>query len=229
MTLDLFGDLALGPAREPLGAEAALLRGFALPFADRLLAGVAAVVAVAPFRNLVTPGGHTMSVAMTNCGELGWTSDRHGYRYSEVDPGSGAPWPAMPAAFRELAGAGASAAGFADFAPDACLINRYLPGARMTLHQDRDEKRGAAPIVSVSLGIPAVFLFGGSKRSDRARRYPVFHGDVVVWGGVDRWRFHGVLPVAGASHPLVGEQRLNLTFRVTGRHDHVPPDDRWRT
>jgi alkylated DNA repair protein (DNA oxidative demethylase) len=154
-----------------------------------------------------------MSVAMTNCGDAGWVTDRTGYRYDGVDPNSGEKWPAMPLVFRELAGEAAAESGFADFSPDACLINRYAPGARMSLHQDRDEQDFEAPIVSVSLGIPAIFLFGGLKRSDKPRRFRLTHGDVVVWGGLSRLFFHGIAPLADAEHPILGRQRINLTFR----------------
>jgi DNA oxidative demethylase len=170
-------------------------------------------VAQAPFRHMVTPGGHVMSVAMTNCGSAGWVTDRSGYRYDAADPEAGKPWPAMPASFRSLAGAAAAEAGFSGFAPDACLINRYAPGARMSLHQDRDETDFGAPIVSVSLGLSATFLFGGLQRSDRPRRYRLEHGDVVVWGGPARLAFHGVAPLADGEHALMGRLRINLTFR----------------
>lgn len=216
-TPDLFGETPTElPREERLGAQALLLRGFALPFVDELLPALTAVEAAAPFRHMVTPGGQSMSVALTNCGELGWISDRGGYRYSPVDPLSGQPWPAMPEAFRRLAREAAAAAGFADFEPDACLVNRYLPGTRMSLHQDRDERSFAHPIVSVSLGIPAVFLFGGHARRDPAQRVPLLHGDVVVWGGEDRLRFHGILPVKEAVHSLLGAQRINFTLRRAG-------------
>ena len=162
---------------------------------------------------MVTPGGHQMSVAMTNCGALGWVTDRTGYRYDGNDPETGKPWPAMPAAFCRLAGQAAAQAGFFEFSPDACLINRYQPGARMSLHQDKDEDDFGAPIVSVSLGLPAIFLFGGLKRSDKPRRFRLQHGDVVVWGGPARLAFHGVAPLADGEHALIGRQRINLTFR----------------
>jgi alkylated DNA repair protein (DNA oxidative demethylase) len=200
-------------AARPLAPGAVVLAGFALPDEERLLADVAAVTAAAPLRHLVTPGGFTMSVAMTNCGPLGWVSDRAGYRYSSVDPESGRPWPEMPASFRALAARAAAAAGFAAFTPDACLVNRYEPGARLTLHQDRDEGDLDAPIVSVSLGLPAVFLFGGDTRGGRPQRIPLVHGDVVVWGGPARLRFHGVAPVADGWHEKLGACRINLTFR----------------
>lgn len=196
-----------------LGAEARVLRGFALPWVDGLLAALAEVERAAPPRHMLTPGGLAMSVANTNCGALGWVSDRRGYRYSATDPASGQPWPAMPAAFAELARAAAGAAGFTGYAPDACLINHYRPGTRLSLHQDKDERDHRAPIVSVSLGMPAVFLFGGLARADKALRVPLQHGDVVVWGGVDRLRFHGVLPLKELPHPLLGAERINLTFR----------------
>lgn len=216
-TLDLFGgDDPAQHGRVALGTQSVVLRGFALPAVDALLAGVDDVIAQAPFRHMETPGGYTMSVALTNCGELGWTTDARGYRYSRIDPLSGQPWPAMPQAFRQLAEDAAREAGFADFAPDACLVNRYAPGSRLSLHQDRNERDYGAPIVSVSLGMPAMFLFGGDDRADRAARVPLFHGDVVVWGGVDRLRFHGVMPLKDLPHPRLGSQRINFTIRKAG-------------
>lgn len=212
MTADLFGNLP-GGDRVALGPAAAILRDFAREQAGALLAEVASISESAPFRHLVTPGGHTMSVAMTNCGRFGWVSDRRGYRYDPIDPLSARPWPAMPAVFTELALNAADALGFAGYRPDACLINRYAPGTRLTLHQDRDEQDAVAPIVSVSLGMSATFLFGGFQRSDRPARIPVHHGDVAVWGGPDRMRFHGVMPVANLPHPDTGAWRINLTFR----------------
>lgn len=199
-----------------MGPRAFVLRAFALPLVDGLLAGIAGVEASAPFRNMVTPGGYAMSVALTNCGPLGWTTDEHGYRYTGIDPDSGRPWPAMPDIFSRLARDAAAAAGFDGFEPDACLVNRYLPGSRLSLHQDRDERDFAAPIVSVSLGMTAVFLFGGLARSDKTARVPLYHGDVVVWGGPDRLRYHGVMPIKGEPHPLLGSQRINFTFRKAG-------------
>lgn len=193
-----------------------MLRGFALPRMSRLLGAVDEVARRAPFRHMVTPGGFAMSVALTNCGALGWTSDRRGYRYAPADPDTGQPWPPMPAVLLELAREAAAQAGFPGFVPDACLVNRYLPGARLSLHQDRNERDFSAPIVSVSLGLPAVFLFGGDARSDRAARVPLFHGDVAVWGGADRLRFHGVLQLKPGEHPLLGARRINLTFRKAG-------------
>jgi alkylated DNA repair protein (DNA oxidative demethylase) len=190
-----------------------LLHGFALGHAAALAAAVEHITAAAPFRHLVTPGGFRMSVAMTNCGSLGWVSDRHGYRYDARDPLSGRPWPSMPPVFLEVARTAAQAGGFPGFSPDACLLNRYEPGARLTLHQDKDERDYSAPIVSVSLGLPAVFLFGGDSRKERPRRVPLQHGDVVVWGGAARLRHHGVLALKDGHHELLGAQRLNLTFR----------------
>ncbi|GAA4339820.1 DNA oxidative demethylase AlkB [Variovorax defluvii] len=218
MTPDLFDtpdDDSL-PATQPLAPGAVLLRRFARSCDEALLAGVAQVLAQAPLRHLVTPGGFRMSVAMSNCGALGWVSDLAGYRYDAKDPQSGHPWPAMPAAFRDLAVAAARAGGFEGFSPDACLINRYEPGTRLSLHQDRDEGHYDWPIVSVSLGLPAVFLFGGPKRSDKAQRVPLAHGDVVVWGGPSRLHYHGVLPVKEGVHALTGGCRINLTFRKAG-------------
>lgn len=197
----------------PLGPGATLLHAFALPVAHALVAGVHAVIAQAPLRQMVTPGGLQMSVAMTNCGSLGWVSDRAGYRYAPLDPESGRPWPVMPASFAAMATHAAAQGGFEDFSPDVCLINRYEAGTRLSLHQDRDERDYAQPIVSVSLGVGAVFLFGGLKRSDKAARMRLEHGDVVVWGGPARLRYHGVLPLEEGSHPLTGPLRFNLTFR----------------
>jgi len=217
MTLDLFAAEDGGPAREErLAPGAAVLRGFARTHAATLVAAIAAVAAEAPFRRMVTPGGLQMSVAMTNCGALGWVSDETGYRYARTDPCSGKAWPPMPDALLALARQAATQAGFAEFTPDACLINRYVPGTRLSLHQDRDERDFTQPIVSVSLGLPAVFLFGGLKRAERPQRVPLWHGDVVVWGGPARLRFHGVLPLKGGEHVLTGSHRLNLTLRKAG-------------
>jgi alkylated DNA repair protein (DNA oxidative demethylase) len=210
---DLFGDSEPARWAESLGPGAIVLRGFALAEAAAINAAIERVVAAAPFRHMQTPGGFRMSVAMCNCGPYGWVTDEAGYRYSTTDPESGQPWPPLPELFARLATEAAAEAGFADFVPDACLINRYEPGARMSLHQDRDERDLDQPIVSVSLGLPAVFLFGGLKRSDTAQRVPLTHGDVVVWGGPDRLRYHGVLAVKPGEHPLTGACRLNLTFR----------------
>ena len=209
-TVSLFGD-ELGD--EELVPGAKLLRGFALLWESEVLAGVRDVGERAPFRHMVTPGGFRMSVAMTNCGGLGWVTDRRGYRYDARDPESGLAWPSMPGVFLEMASKAASQAGFEGFVPDACLINRYEPGAKMSLHQDKDEKDLGEPIVSVSLGVPAVFLFGGMARGDKALRVKLLHGDVVVWGGVARLRYHGVMALKEAHHPLVGGHRINLTFR----------------
>jgi alkylated DNA repair protein (DNA oxidative demethylase) len=206
-------DLFPPPAEETLDPGALVLRNFAGHLEAALLDCVQAIAAAAPFRNLVTPGGHVMSVAMTNCGAAGWMSDRRGYRYEAVDPLSGAAWPAMPGVFLGLARRAAAVAGFEGFAPDVCLINRYVPGAKMTLHIDHDERDLGAPIVSVSLGLPAVFLWGGKARNDRPRKVPVESGDVVVWGGESRRNYHGVLPLKNGVHRLTGGCRINLTFR----------------
>jgi alkylated DNA repair protein (DNA oxidative demethylase) len=212
--VDLFADVPdVRPSQEVMAEGAVLLRGFAKPFESDLIADLRAVVEQAPFRHMMTPGGHQMSVAMTNCGGVGWVTDRSGYRYDGIDPESGKPWPAMPPASRALAGQAAAQAGFDGFFPEACLINRYLPGARMSLHQDKDETDFAAPIVSVSLGLPAIFLFGGLKRSDKPRRFRVEHADIAVWGGPTRLAFHGVAPLADGEHAVMGRQRINLTFR----------------
>ena len=217
ITADLFGDTASPtPRHEPLCEGAAVLRGFALAQQEALLQAIDAIVAQAPFRHLITPGGLRMSVAMTNAGSLGWVSDRRGYRYDPIDPLSGHPWPAMPAKLQELAHSAAARAGFDGFVPDACLINRYQTDTRLSLHQDRDEADLGQPIVSVSLGVPATFLFGGLERTEKAQRVPLAHGDVVVWGGPARLRFHGVLPLKPAHHSRLGSERINLTFRRAG-------------
>lgn len=204
------------PRVQPLAPGAVVLRGEACACARELLANVEAVIAAAPLRHMLTPGGRRMSVAMTNCGALGWISDRAGYRYSVTDPDTGLAWPALPEALRTLALAAASRAGFPGFEPDACLVNNYTPGTQLALHQDRDERDFGAPIVSVSLGLPAVFLFGGLARSDKPQRVPLAHGDLVVWGGPARLRFHGIAPLAAGDHPLLGPRRLNLTLRTAG-------------
>lgn len=211
---DLFGASPQPEAsQEPLAPGAVLLRGFAVGGDAQLLQAIEAVMAQAPLRHMQTPGGYTMSVATTSCGSLGWVSDSHGYRYAALDPRSGRPWPAIPLCLMDLAQRAAAQAGYADFAPESCLVNTYAPGAKLSLHQDKDEKDLSAPIVSVSLGLPAVFLFGGTKRSDKPLRYRLLHGDVVVWGGPSRLAFHGVLPLADAVHALLGRRRINLTFR----------------
>ncbi len=206
-------EIDFGLSKEPLGTGAALLRQFAVPFEKALLAALQDVTASAPFRHMITPGGYRMSVAMTNCGSLGWVTDKTGYRYDAIDPVSGLAWPPMPKSFLRLAKEAAVEAGFSGFVPDACLINCYEPGAKLSLHQDKDEKDYDQPIVSVSLGIPAVFLFGGLKRADKTIRVPVTHGDVVVWGGEARLRYHGVLPLKEDQHSFLGRQRINLTLR----------------
>jgi alkylated DNA repair protein (DNA oxidative demethylase) len=208
------GDLlsCLDPV-ESIGERAVVLRGFAQREAGALVDAVTEIAAAAPFRNMVTPGGFRMSVAMTNCGRAGWITDRKGYRYEPTDPMTGQAWPPIPRSFRDLAARAADAAGFPGFAPDACLINRYEPGTRLSLHRDENERDLTAPIVSVSLGLPAVFLFGGNSRSDRPRRIALESGDVVVWGGPDRLVYHGVAPLAEGNDPLTRQCRINLTFR----------------
>ena len=220
MNLSLFADeeqVPAGPVPLVPGSSASvLLRAFALPYLDELLPALDAIVLAAPLRHMATPGGLRMSVAMSNCGPLGWVTDGRGYRYARRDPDSGLPWPPMPPVFLRLAQEAAQAAGYPGFVPDACLLNRYAPGARMALHQDRDECDFNAPIVSVSLGLPAMFLFGGFARADKSQRVPLLHGDIVVWGGVDRLRYHGVLPIKDGQHSRLGEQRINFTFRMAG-------------
>ena len=209
----LFDSEPLAPSVEQLQEGAVLLRGFVTAEAPELIEQVTQIAKVAAFRHLVTPGGHTMSVAMTNCGRVGWVSDRKGYRYDPVDPDTGSAWPPMPPLFVEMASKAAAQAGFPNYDPDACLINRYVAGAKLSLHQDRDEKDAWAPIVSVSLGLPAVFLWGGQRRADPLRRLRLESGDVVVWGGPARFIYHGVAPLKDGQHPLTGAARINLTFR----------------
>jgi len=199
--------------REPIAEGAVLLRGFAEEAAPVLMEALGKVVSAAPFRNMITPGGFRMSVAMTNCGRAGWVSDRRGYRYDPVDPETGLAWPPMPSVFQTLARDAASQAGFEGFDPDVCLVNRYDPGAKLSLHQDKDERDFTQPIVSVSLGLPAVFLFGGLRRKDRPRRFLLDSGDIAVWGGPARLTYHGVTPLAEGEHSLTGRYRINLTFR----------------
>jgi DNA oxidative demethylase len=211
---DLFSAVeAVDQSREAIAKGAVLLRGKALPFETDLLAALHAITARAPFRHMTTPGGYVMSAAMTNCGTAGWITDRSGYRYDHVDPESGLPWPALPSCFRDLAGAAASDAGYPGFVPDACLINCYEPGARLTLHQDKDERDYSHPIVSVSLGLPATFQFGGLKRTDPVRKFALRHGDVAIWGGPSRLCYHGVAELKEGEHEKLGRMRINLTFR----------------
>lgn len=209
----LFDNEAPAPFKEPLEEGAAWLHGFAREQARDLMAEVDRIAKAAPFRHLVTPGGYTMSVAMTNCGRVGWVSDRSGYRYDPVDPDTGNPWPPLPPLFLDLARRAAAEAGFDGYDPDACLINRYAAGAKLGLHVDRDEEDQWAPIVSVSLGLPAVFQWGGKRRNDPVRRLRVESGDVAVWGGPARFVYHGVSPLKDGQHPLTGAARINLTFR----------------
>jgi alkylated DNA repair protein (DNA oxidative demethylase) len=211
---DLFGPaLEVEQRAQRLDEGAYLLRGLAQENAASLVNALPPIVRESPLRKMVTPGGYNMSVSMTNCGAVGWVTDRRGYRYDPNDPVTGRHWPRMPVEFAMLAALAAERAGFTDFTPDACLVNRYEPGARMSLHQDKDERDFRAPIVSVSLGLPAVFLFGGQQRSVRPIRVPLEHGDVVVWGGPARLRYHGVMPLKAGDHPLLGPCRINLTFR----------------
>jgi alkylated DNA repair protein (DNA oxidative demethylase) len=211
---DLFDSIVpLDPPREVMAEGAMLLRGAALPFEAEILTAIQTITVMSPFRKMVTPGGFVMSVAMTNCGAAGWVTDRSGYRYDASDPESGRPWPSMPPSFLDLAVAAATEAGYPDFVPDACLINRYEPGARLSLHQDKNERDFANPIVSVSLGLPATFQFGGLKRNDPIRKFALRHGDVAVWGGPSRLCYHGVPALKDGEHGTVGRMRLNLTFR----------------
>lgn len=209
MNFDLFNNPS---PRENICPGAWLLRGFALEYEARILPLIDAIISEAPPQYLTTPGGRAMSVATTSCGRAGWVSDTYGYRYTRQRKSNQA-WPLMPAAFQQLAHSAASNAGFANFDPDSCLINTYVPGAKMTLHQDKNEQDFSQPIVSVSLGLPATFLFGGLARDDKARAIELIHGDVLVWGGPARLLFHGVLPIKRGRHPLVGDKRINLTFR----------------
>ncbi len=212
---DLFSaaDTVDDPPYEALAPGAVLLRGYALPFVADILASVEIIAAQAPFRHMTTPWGAVMSVAMTNCGDAGWLADRTGYRYDRLDPASGLPWPGMPDCLRILAVGAAAEAGYPDFVPDACLINRYEPGTRLTLHQDKDERDYAHPIVSVSLGLPATFQFGGPRRRDAVRKIPVGHGDIAVWGGPARLNYHGVAELKEGEHSTLGRLRINLTLR----------------
>lgn len=211
---DLFDLIPVETRPNQVIAEGAMLMpGLALPFVPALLDAIDSIAAVSPFRHMVTPGGYAMSVAMTNCGDAGWITDRAGYRYDAIDPETRKPWPKLPDCFLVLAEQAAAQAGYARFRPDACLINRYAPGARLSLHQDRNERDFGQPIVSISLGLPAIFQFGGLKRSDPIGRFALSHGDVVVWGGPARLRFHGIAELKDGFHEAVGRQRLNLTFR----------------
>jgi DNA oxidative demethylase len=201
------------PPKEFVADGAVLLRGAALPFERQVLAALSEITAVSPFRHMVTPGGFTMSVAMTNCGTAGWVTDRIGYRYDPIDPETGNPWPPMPGCFLGLAALAAVEAGYPGFCPDACLINRYAPGARLSLHQDKNERDFASPIVSVSFGLPATFQFGGLKRNDPVKKFALRHGDVAVWGSASRLCYHGVPELKDGCHETIGRARINLTFR----------------
>ncbi|MFV3406910.1 DNA oxidative demethylase AlkB [Pseudomonas sp. NY15463] len=210
-TLDLFGT-----SPQHLASHTTLLQGYALPDLEPMLDALRPILRASPWRHMQTPGGLPMAVALSNCGALGWVSDEHGYRYTHTDPQTAKPWPALPPVLLDLAQRAAALAGFEHFEPDACLINHYRPGTRLSLHQDRNEQDYTQPIVSISLGLPAVFLFGGLQRSDRPLRIALNHGDVLVWGGEDRLRFHGILPIKPGVHPRLGERRINLTLRKAG-------------
>ncbi len=214
MNFSLFDDVEQEQRQpEPLCEGALVLRRFAVPDEAVIFAALDNITRQAPFRHMVTPSGFQMSVMMTNCGDLGWVTDHGGYRYDRCDPDSGQSWPPIPDVFLRLAHDAAATAGFSNFVPDACLINCYQPGTRLSLHQDKNERDFDQPIVSVSLGVPAIFLFGGMQRTDKAMRVPLWHGDVVVWGGAARLRYHGILPLKENTHPITAMQRINLTLR----------------
>jgi len=212
---DLFSASQSGAlSAEHLADGATVLHGKALAAESEILHDIEKITSRSPFRRMTIPGGHVMSVAMTNCGQAGWVSDRSGYRYDKIDPLTGQPWPLMPSSFVALAQSAASEAGYPDFVPDVCLINRYEPGAKLSLHQDKDEMSFDSPIVSVSLGLPATFQFGGAKRTDALSKIRLEHGDIVVWGGPSRLFYHGILALKDGEHDKVGRMRLNLTFRA---------------
>lgn len=214
LTIDLFDDFAeINPRRIELAENAVILRGYTTDFAADLIESIEEIITQAPLRQMQTQNGYTMSVRTTSCGVLGWVSDAKGYRYEHIDPSTGQHWPPMPQAFLELANNAAIEAGFNEFTPDSCLINSYEAGSKLSLHQDKNERDFSAPIVSVSLGLPAIFLFGGNQRTERPQRYRLEHGDVAVWGGVSRLAFHGIEPLIDGVHSLTGKQRINLTFR----------------
>ncbi|GGC10653.1 alpha-ketoglutarate-dependent dioxygenase AlkB [Marinobacterium zhoushanense] len=216
------GDLNLTEAlfddqeRIAIADSAWLFRGYARAQASEIVEAVRSVLRQAPLRQMQVPGGHWMSVRTSSCGDKGWVSDSRGYRYACEDPLTGRAWPAIPPLLLELAVSGAARAGFAAFEPDACLINCYQPGAKMGLHQDRDEKDLDAPIVSLSFGLPATFMFGGLTRRGSVKRFPLLHGDMLVWGGPSRMVYHGVAPLQAGEHPMLGAWRVNLTFRRAG-------------
>lgn len=212
ITADLFADIERNQCDEIL-PDVFLLKGFALEKSTQLFKTICEVDTQAPFRKMQTPGGFYMSAELTNCGVVGWHSDHNGYRYTPFDPLTEQPWPDMPQGFRDLAETAAKRCGFPDFTPDVCLMNRYAVGAKMGLHQDKDEKDFAQPIVSLSLGLPIIFQFGGPKRNDPKQRILLQHGDVVVWGRAARRYYHGVLTLKSGQHPLTGPYRYNLTFR----------------
>jgi DNA oxidative demethylase len=216
--VDLFDDLPLlaEDLHTVLAPGAVLMRAFGRADDVDILQAVESVIAQAPLRHLQTPGGYTMSIQTTRCGSMGWVSEPGGYRYAPSNPSTRAPWPAMPQCLLDFAVRAATEAGYPDFVPDSCMINQYLPGNKLGLHQDRDERDLRAPVVSLSLGLPAIFLFGGLQRTGKTQRYRLAHGDVVVWGGPSRLAFHGVLPVADGDHALVGRRRVNVTFRKVG-------------
>ncbi|MCB9879012.1 MAG: DNA oxidative demethylase AlkB [Planctomycetes bacterium] len=205
-----------GDAAEAIVDGAFLLRGRALPVVDELLVGVQDVVEASPLRHMITPGGAPMAAAQSNCGALGWVADRRGYRYEACDPETGRPWPAMPQVFASLARDAAGECGYDGFDPDCCLLNRYEVGCGMGQHVDADEQDFAWPIVSVSLGLPMTFRFGGVERGGKTLPVVLQHGDVLVFGGAARRRYHGTSPLKRGVHPVLGACRVNLTLRRAG-------------
>lgn len=178
-----------------------------------LMVQVERITKVSPFRKMMTPNGHYTGVALTNCGDFGWTSDRNEYRYSSSDPLNNQPWLAIPESFKALAKNAAHVAGFKDFEPDACLINQYLIGTKLGSHQDKNEKDFSQPIVSVSIGLSAVFQIFGNQRAGQAINYRLYDGDVVVWGNSARLCYHGVRTLSAAELDPTCQQRINITFR----------------
>jgi DNA oxidative demethylase len=212
--MDLFENIQ--PNKLEVDKDAYYLSGYALTNEKALIIDLHEVLSQASLRQMMTKMGFYTSAAMTNCGQLGWVSDRKGYRYEALNPLTGKSWPAMPVSFFQLAQNAALEAGFSDFKPDACLINQYKVGASMGLHQDKNELDFTQPILSVSLGIPAIFKFGGLSRSDKPIKIRLTHGDIVVWGGDARLNYHGIIPLQPNNHAVLGPYRYNLTFRKAG-------------
>jgi len=207
--MNLFSQLVAEPTHEEIFPGAVLMRSLALPQDNEFFTAAEAIIAARPLHHTTTPSGLPMGVMVTDCGD----SRAFANRWDTANPERMRLWPPMPPLLRDFAIRCAVRSGFPQFRPDACHINRYQAGTKLGLHQDRHECDWTQPIVSLSFGLECIFLLGGLQRTDKPRRILLEHGDVIVWGGPSRMRFHGVQPLKPGHHPLTGPYRYNLTFR----------------